>query len=360
MSLNLVTPIEYAGGLLNNIEAISPLGENASQNESFQTVLDEKLSASQTAANVQTAAKAQAAVSTQSGMDAIFEEASARYGVSVSLLKAVAKAESNFNPSAVSPAGAIGVMQLMPRTAAGLGVSDPYDARQNIMGGAKYLSENLERFGDVELALAAYNAGPNSVTKYGGVPPYTETQNYVKKVMNYMADFGTNSSAAATTAGSLQNYYSNLSGLGSYANSLGSLGSLGAYATSYGMLGLLSNSGSSGNLANYALSYGMLGLLNSLGSSNSLGSYGSLMGLGSSGSSSGLLGGYSSLGSLNSLTGSSNSALMYAAVSSLMSGAKEDEDTVTVDKESFYNVIELMQLQMMTSAERQIGISSLL
>ena len=78
-------------------------------------------------------------------MDDIFEEASSRYGVSVNLLKAVAKAESNFNPKAVSKAGAIGVMQLMPATARSLGVSDPYDARQNIMGGAKYLKENLER-----------------------------------------------------------------------------------------------------------------------------------------------------------------------------------------------------------------------
>ncbi|WP_328587254.1 lytic transglycosylase domain-containing protein [Clostridium sp. Marseille-P2415] len=120
-------------------------------------------------------------------LDEMFSEASRKYGVSEKLLKAVAKVESNFNPSATSGKGAAGVMQLMPATARSLGVDDPYDARSNIMGGAKYLKENLERYnGNVELTLAAYNAGSNNVSKYGGIPPFKETQEYVKKVMNYM------------------------------------------------------------------------------------------------------------------------------------------------------------------------------
>ena len=97
--------------------------------------------------------------STASSLDDIFEEAGASYDISPGLLKAVAKAESNFNPRGKSEAGAMGVMQLMPATARSLRVSDPYYPWQNIMGGAKYLKENLDRFGDVSLALAAYNAG---------------------------------------------------------------------------------------------------------------------------------------------------------------------------------------------------------
>ena len=120
-------------------------------------------------------AMAQAAGGT--GMDAMFEAASQQTGVPVQLLKAVAKAESNFNPDAVSSCGAVGVMQLMPATARSLGVTDPTDPGQNILGGAKYLQSMLERYdGDTALALAAYNAGP----------AFRETQNYVQKVMGYL------------------------------------------------------------------------------------------------------------------------------------------------------------------------------
>lgn len=133
-------------------------------------------------------------------MDAIFEKAAARYGVSTDLLKAIGKAESNFNASAKSSAGAIGVMQLMPKTASSLGVTNPYDAEQNIMGGAKYISQMLSRYnGNVELALAAYNAGPGNVKKYGGVPPFTETQNYIKRVIGYMGGSSNVQTAAINT-----------------------------------------------------------------------------------------------------------------------------------------------------------------
>jgi membrane-bound lytic murein transglycosylase B len=119
-------------------------------------------------------------------LEEIFAEAAETYGVDEKLLKSVAKVESNFNASAVSSAGAVGIMQLMPATAAELGVSDSYDARENIFGGAKYLSQLLSKYdGDTSLALAAYNAGSARVDQYGGIPPYTETQNYVTKVLGY-------------------------------------------------------------------------------------------------------------------------------------------------------------------------------
>ncbi|MBR0599162.1 lytic transglycosylase domain-containing protein [Sinanaerobacter chloroacetimidivorans] len=146
-------------------------------------------------------------------LDAIFAKASETFGVPVALLKAVAKAESNFNPSAVSGAGAQGIMQLMPATARSLGVSDSFDPEQNIMGGAKYLSQMLVRFqGNTELALAAYNAGPGNVMKYDGVPPFKETQNYIGKVMAYSNEFsGTNTFVGTNSSYPANNF--NLTGV---------------------------------------------------------------------------------------------------------------------------------------------------
>lgn len=119
-----------------------------------------------------------------SAYDAIISEAAAKYNIDPALLKAVIHAESGFKPNAVSPAGAQGLMQLMPSTAAALGVTDPFDPEQNIYAGARYLRAQLDRFGgDVALALAAYNAGPGAVARYGGVPPYKETQRYVQRVL---------------------------------------------------------------------------------------------------------------------------------------------------------------------------------
>lgn len=114
------------------------------------------------------------------------ERAAERYNIARDLIQSVIRCESNFKPDAVSRAGAQGLMQLMPATANDLGVDDPFDIQQNIDGGSRYLRQMLDRFdGDVETALAAYNAGPGTVTRYGGIPPYRETQAYVKKVMQY-------------------------------------------------------------------------------------------------------------------------------------------------------------------------------
>ena len=117
---------------------------------------------------------------------AIIKQAANTYTIPEKLIAAVMKQESNFNPTVVSQAGAQGLMQLMPKTAQYLGVSNAFDPEQNIMAGAKYLRQMLDKFdNDPTLALAAYNAGPSRVTKYGGIPPFKETQNYVKNVMNY-------------------------------------------------------------------------------------------------------------------------------------------------------------------------------
>ncbi|MBT3311008.1 MAG: lytic transglycosylase domain-containing protein [Desulfobacterales bacterium] len=116
--------------------------------------------------------------------DNLISSASKRYGVSFSLIKAMIKVESNFNPNAVSRAGAIGLMQIMPANLKHLDISDPYNAWENVMGGANYFRQLLDRFnGKVPFALAAYNAGPSMVEKYKNIPPFPETKRYVKKVM---------------------------------------------------------------------------------------------------------------------------------------------------------------------------------
>jgi len=117
--------------------------------------------------------------------EGIIEQASSRFGVASSLIKAVIKTESDFDHRAVSHKGAKGLMQLMPETAGAMKVKDPYDPEENIFGGTRYLSRLLVRFKDMKKALAAYNAGPDLVEKYHGVPPIPETRMFVQKVMNY-------------------------------------------------------------------------------------------------------------------------------------------------------------------------------
>ena len=142
--------------------------------ENFQSVLDTATE------NVKNATPAN-----ESMIDELIGEYSLKNELDKDLVKAIINQESGFQPNVTSKAGAMGLMQLMPGTAAGLGVKNAYDPEENIAGGTKYLKNLLSKYnGDTTKALAAYNAGPNAVAKYNGVPPYMETQNYVKNVLN--------------------------------------------------------------------------------------------------------------------------------------------------------------------------------
>ncbi len=181
---------KYMSNVLNQIQGMSDdssyTGQTTSGGRSFADIYNIMLGQN-TAGNSAVTERAAVIETGSTSMDAIFEEAASLYNVPLNLLKAMGKAESGFDANAVSPAGAQGVMQLMPATARSLGVEDPFDARSNIMGGAKYISQQLEKYnGNIDLALAAYNAGSGNVAKYGGVPPFKETRNYIQRIKGYM------------------------------------------------------------------------------------------------------------------------------------------------------------------------------
>ncbi len=136
----------------------------------------------------QTSAPATAGGATPFGAE--IDAAASRYGVDPALLRGLVRQESGFDPAARSPAGALGLTQLMPGTARELGVTNPLDPAQALDGGARYLRQQLDRFGgDESKALAAYNAGPGAVQRFGGVPPYAETQNYVQRVLGFAGEY---------------------------------------------------------------------------------------------------------------------------------------------------------------------------
>jgi soluble lytic murein transglycosylase-like protein len=125
----------------------------------------------------------------RASLEPLIQEAAAEHGVSADLVRAVIQTESQFNPLAVSPVGAAGLMQLMPHTAKRVGIDNPFDPRENVFGGVKYLSMMMSRFkGNTALALAGYNAGPEKVKRHRGIPPYRETQGYVRKIQKLLAD----------------------------------------------------------------------------------------------------------------------------------------------------------------------------
>lgn len=157
------------GSLLPNVKPSVPEG-TPSFDQALGQAMDQTLDSN-------------AAAPVPAALSGLIDDQAQATGLDGDLLKAIIKNESNFNPRAVSPVGAQGLMQLMPGTAAELGVTNSFDPAQNIAGGAKYLKNLLNKYHSVPQAVAAYNAGPGAVDKYNGIPPYKETTQYVKKVM---------------------------------------------------------------------------------------------------------------------------------------------------------------------------------
>jgi membrane-bound lytic murein transglycosylase MltF len=175
--------------VLNRINEIKTSFDNipgeAEPTTNFRDVINEYLNAQNNSETKAIVSPYSQVKGLQSQIDDMITRHASNNGLDPMLVKSVVRAESNFNPAAISPAGAEGLMQLMPGTAKSLGVRNPFDPEQNIAGGTSYLRSLINKFGSTELGVAAYNAGPGAVSKYGGIPPYKETQNYVNKVMSY-------------------------------------------------------------------------------------------------------------------------------------------------------------------------------
>ncbi|MCL2575495.1 MAG: lytic transglycosylase domain-containing protein [Defluviitaleaceae bacterium] len=155
-----------------------PVANEVHETDSFQNILNDFISLGVSNTNI------------NPQIDAAITAASLAHGVDANLIRAIIRAESNYNPLTVSSAGAMGLMQLMPATARQLGVENPFDINENINAGTQYIAGLLDRFnGDVELALAAYNAGWPRVQQHGGIPPIAETQNYVPRVLGFRQEY---------------------------------------------------------------------------------------------------------------------------------------------------------------------------
>ncbi|PJZ83361.1 lytic transglycosylase domain-containing protein [Leptospira harrisiae] len=207
-----LTDIPSVSSVLNRMESLSKLSENPKSLVSFPDVLEREWNRSkpeETAKTDGSHAKTEGIslpfpeevgfkLPTSSQTDTklkpndiigTIESIAKSQGLDPNLVKAMVKAESGFKPKAVSPKGAMGLMQLMPETAESLGVNDPFNPEENIGGGVKFLKGLMKEFKDPEKAIAAYNAGPGAVKRYKGIPPYEETQKYVNKVKRYYKDF---------------------------------------------------------------------------------------------------------------------------------------------------------------------------
>jgi soluble lytic murein transglycosylase-like protein len=192
-----VARVSEIQALLAQAGGAQPVEAKPAAATSFQAQL-QQAGATQTAA---TSAPATAGGPVDGQFSELINAAAQKHGLDPALLKALIRQESDFDPNAKSPAGAAGLTQLMPGTAAALGVTNPLDPAQAIEGGAKYLAQQLKAFdGDVRKALAAYNAGPGAVQRYGGIPPYAETQNYVRSVMDFADEYRRQSPPAAASA----------------------------------------------------------------------------------------------------------------------------------------------------------------